>query len=89
MTAMDKKLLEILVCPSTKVPVRFLSKDKLAILNKVIGNSDVRRQDGTRVDSELKAALITEDGKTIYVIDDDIPIMLEEQAIAANQVPGW
>ena len=89
MTAMDKKLLEILVCPSTKVPVRFLSRDKLAILNNVISESDVRRQDGTRVDGELKAALITEDGKTIYVIDDDIPIMLEEQAIAANQVPGW
>ena len=86
---MDKKLLEILVCPSTKVPVRLLSRDKLAILNNVIASTDVRRADGTRLAGELSAALITEDGKTIYVIDDDIPIMLEDQAIAANQVPGW
>jgi uncharacterized protein YbaR (Trm112 family) len=86
---MDKKLLEILVCPSTKVPVRMLAKDKLAILNNLIVNADVRREDGTRVDAALSAALMTEDGRTIYVIDDDIPIMLEDQAIAANQVPGW
>lgn len=86
---MDKKLLEILVCPSTKVPVRLLSKDKLAILNNVIVSADVRREDGSRVGSQLSAALITEDGKTIYVIDDEIPIMLEELAIAANQVAGW
>ena len=86
---MDKKLLEILVCPTTKVPVRLLSKDKLAILNNVIVSADVRRGDGTRVDAALSAALMTEDGRTIYVIDDDIPIMLEDQAIAANQVPGW
>ena len=66
-----------------------LSKDKLAILNNVIVSADVRRADGSRVDSTLSAALITEDGRTIYVIDDDIPIMLEELAIAANQVAGW
>ncbi|MGY8795484.1 MAG: Trm112 family protein [Woeseiales bacterium] len=86
---MDKKLLEILVCPSTKVPVRLLSNNKLAILNNVIARADVRREDGSRVESPLNAALITEDGKTIYVIDDEIPIMLEELAIAANQVAGW
>ena len=86
---MDKKLLEILVCPSTKVPVQLLGKDKLAILNNLIASADVRRADGTRVDVALNAALITEDGRKIYVIEDDIPIMLEDQAIAANQVPGW
>jgi uncharacterized protein YbaR (Trm112 family) len=77
------------VCPSTKVPVRLLSNNKLAILNNVIASADVRREDGSRVESPLNAALITEDGKTIYVIDDEIPIMLEELAIAANQVAGW
>ncbi len=85
----DKKLLEILVCPTTKVPVSLLSKDKLAILNRHIESGDVRFADGSNVTGPLQAALITEDGRTIYVIDDDIPIMLEDQAIAANQVPGW
>ncbi len=87
--SVDKKLLEILVCPSTKVPVRQLSGDKLAILNRCIEAGDVRHADGTAVAAPLAEALITEDGRTIYPVDDDIPIMLEDQAIAANQVPGW
>lgn len=86
---MDNKLLEILVCPSTKVPVKLLSKDKLSTLNRNIADADIRKADGTRVDSALQAALITNDGRTIYMIDDDIPIMLEDEAIAANQIAGW
>jgi len=27
--------------------------------------------------------------RTLYPIEDDIPILLEDQAIAANQIPGW
>jgi uncharacterized protein YbaR (Trm112 family) len=69
--------------------MKLMGKDKLAILNRNIADADVRKADGTRVESALQAALITEDGRTVYMIDDDIPIMLEDQAIAANQIPGW
>lgn len=87
--SMDKKLLEILVCPTTKVPVKLLGKDRLDILNRCIESGEVRHADSSPVSAPLTAALITEDGRTLYPIDDDIPIMLEDQAIAANQVPGW
>lgn len=87
--AIDRKLVEILVCPVTKVPVKVLAKDKLAILNRCIEAGEVSRQDGTVVGVPLKAALITEDGRTVYAIEDDIPVMLEDQAILARQVPGW
>lgn len=87
--SVDKKLLEILVCPTTKAPVTLLSRDKLDILNRCIEAGDVRFADGSAVTAPLQAALITEDGRTVYVIDDDIPIMLEDQAISAKQVPGW
>jgi len=85
----DRKLVEILVCPVSKVPVKVLSKDKLAILNRCIDGGEVCRQDGSRVDKALQAALITEDGQTVYAVEDDIPVMLEDQAILARQVPGW
>jgi uncharacterized protein YbaR (Trm112 family) len=87
--AIDRKLVEILVCPVTKVPVKVLPRDKLAILNRCIEAGEVRRQDGSTVKDSLQAALITEDGQSIYPVEDDIPIMLEDQAILARQVPGW
>lgn len=87
--SVDKKLLEILVCPTTKVPVKLLDRDRLAVLNRYIEAGEVRHADGSAVASVLEAALITEDGRTVYVVEDDIPVMLEDQAIAANQVPGW
>ena len=85
----DSRLLDILVCPLTKVPVRPLHRDKLAILNQAIERGEVSYRDGSPVETPLAEALITTDGKLVYPVDDGIPVMLEEQGIAANQVPGW
>ena len=87
--SIDRKLLEILVCPATKVPVKLLPRDKLAVLNRSIEAGDIQRQDGSAVSEALEAALITEDGRTLYPIEDGIPVMLEDQSIIARQVPGW
>ena len=82
----DRELLEILCCPKTKVPVEMLSEDKLKVVNDRIGRGDVKTVDGSKVDKPLDAGLITEDGKTIYRIDDDIPIMLIDEGIPADQI---
>ena len=87
--SIDKRLLEILVCPATKVPVKLLGKDRLATLNRGIEAGEVRHADGSRVAAPLDGALITDDGRLLYPIEDDTPILLEDQAIAANQIPGW
>ncbi len=87
--SLDKHLLEILVCPATKTPVKLLAKDKLAILNREVDKGTVAYLDGSAVDGQLDEALITEDGRTLYRISDGIPVMLEEQGISAKQVPGW
>jgi uncharacterized protein YbaR (Trm112 family) len=77
-------LLDILVCPTTKVKVVPLGEAKLAALNKAIASGQVSRADGERVTKTLAEALITTDGKTIYKIEDEIPIMLAEEAIATE-----
>ncbi len=82
----DRELLEILCCPKTKVPVEMLSEDKLKAVNDRIGRGEVKTVDGSKVDKPLDAGLITEDGKTIYRIDDDIPIMLIDEGISADQI---
>lgn len=87
--SVDKHLLEILVCPVTKTPVKVLGKDKLAILNREVERGAISYVDGSPVDGPLEEALITEDGRTLYRVTDGIPVMLEEQGISAKQVPGW
>jgi len=77
----DKNLLEILCCPVTKVPVKVLPKPKLNALNERIAAGEVKRVSGETVEAPLEEALITENGTTIYRVDDGIPVMLEEEGI--------
>ena len=83
--SIDKKLLEILCCPSTKVPVKRLPKAKLKLLNDYIAQGEVHYVDGSPVKEALDDALITENDTTVYRIDDGIPVMLEDKGIATLQ----
>ncbi|UCE04304.1 MAG: hypothetical protein JSW67_15545 [Candidatus Latescibacterota bacterium] len=85
---MRKDLLEILVCPVTKEPLEVLPDEKRAALNALIEKRKIQNVGGKQVEQVLQEGLITTDGKTIYRIDDDIPIMLAEEGIAAEQLSG-
>ena len=82
----DKELLDILCCPETKVPVEMMPAENLKLLNERIAIGDIKTVDGTKVNTPLEEGLITEDGRTIYRIDDDIPIMLIDEGIRADQI---
>ena len=81
----DGKLLEILCCPVSKTPLKFLSEKKLATLNKFISNGEALYIDGEKVEKPISEALITTDGKVIYAVDDGIPVLLEEEGIGTTQ----
>ena len=87
--SVDPKLLEILVCPITRVSVRILGKQKLSVLNRAIAEGGVKHFGGTAVDVPLDEALVTTDGRTVYRIDDGIPVMLEDLAIPTEQLADW
>jgi len=87
--SVDKRLLEILVCPATKVPVKMLSKDKLKLLNKQITDGSLTYIGGEAVDAPIAEGLITEDERTIYRVDDGIPVMLEDQGIETSRIEGF
>ncbi|MGA8277142.1 MAG: Trm112 family protein [Rhodanobacteraceae bacterium] len=86
---MDKRLLEILCCPMTKVPVRPLTRIELEALNQAIAHGTVCNGAGRKLDRGIGAGLVTRDGKTVYRIEDDIPVMLADEAIASTQVDGF
>ena len=81
----DKKLLDILCCPKTKVDVEELSQPDLEALNKQIKNGKLKYVDGKSVQEALQEGLITVDKKTVYRIDDDIPVMLIEMGISLEK----
>ncbi|MFH1700685.1 MAG: hypothetical protein ABIE07_08880 [Candidatus Zixiibacteriota bacterium] len=79
-------LLEILCCPETKQPVKILDEAKLKKLNELIGQKAIKNRDGQVIKDTITEAIITVDGKTIYRIDEGIPVMLIDEAIAADQL---
>jgi len=83
---MDQELLNILCCPQTKVPLELMSDEELNKLNKAIAEGRINYVDGSAVKKPLTEALITRDHKTIYRVDDGIPIMLIDQGISASQL---
>lgn len=86
---MDKRLLDILCCPVTKVPVRPLLRNELDALNNAISTGGVQTTASVKVSSALQAGLITSDGKLIYRIEDDIPVMLADEAIGTTQLSAF
>ncbi len=79
------KLLEILCCPVSKTPLTVLGRQKLDKLNTAINSGEALYIGGEKVTAPLSEALITEDGKVIYPVQDDIPILLEEKGIGTTQ----
>ncbi len=86
---MDKRLLDILCCPVSKSPVRLLSRAQLDAINAAIRGGSVETVAGAAVGTALAAGLVTEDGKVIYRIEGDIPVMLADEAIGTTQLTAF
>ncbi|MEE9443620.1 MAG: Trm112 family protein [candidate division Zixibacteria bacterium] len=82
----NDQLLEVLCCPNTKQPVKMLDEEKLKRLNELIGEGIIKNREGQVLKDTIPEAIITVDEKTIYRIDEGIPVMLIDEAIAANQL---
>lgn len=83
---MDRKLLDLLVCPATRQPLQLLDSRGLQALNAAIGAGGLVRGDGSAQAEGVREALITRDRKTVYRIDDGIPVLLAEESIATSQI---
>ena len=86
---MDRKLLDILCCPTTRQPLAMLDAQTLEALNRAIAAGGIKRADDSVQAEVLREALLTRDRKTVYRVDDGIPVLLAEEAIATAQVEGF
>lgn len=85
----EGKLLEIICCPVSKSPLQRLSAEKLERLNELVAGGSLLYVNGDAVTDPLTEALITEDGKVIYPVEDSIPLLLHEKGIGTTQIQDF
>ena len=77
----DPELLKILCCPETHQDLRVAEPALVEKLNQRIAAGDLKNRAGQPVKEKIAEALVHSDGKFLYPIRDDIPVMLVEEAI--------
>jgi uncharacterized protein YbaR (Trm112 family) len=77
----DQSLLDILVCPETKQPLRVADAVLLERLNASVRQGRITNRGGQAVSTPVEAGLVRQDGAVLYPIRDDIPIMLIDESI--------
>ena len=79
--ALDKKLLDLLVCPDNRSAVQMASPDLINKVNNLITSGQLKNRAGKLISNTLEAGLIRADGKVLYPVRDDIPLMLVDEGI--------
>ncbi|OGS34034.1 MAG: hypothetical protein A2293_00965 [Elusimicrobia bacterium RIFOXYB2_FULL_49_7] len=74
-------LLDILVCPESKQELRPAEPGLLARLNGRMAAGTLINRGGEQVKESLEEGLVREDGRLLFPVRQNIPIMLIEEAI--------
>ncbi len=82
----DAELLSILVCPENKTPVRLADESVMSKINSAIAAGTLKNRAGETVAEKADGGLVREDNTYLYLIRDDIPIMLIDESILLSQV---
>lgn len=77
----DQQLLDILACPETHETVALADEALVDTVNRRIEAGQLLNRAGDKVTEPIDGGLVRADGRYLYAIREDIPIMLLEQAI--------
>ncbi|MBD2127311.1 hypothetical protein H6F97_13140 [Microcoleus sp. FACHB-1] len=80
------ELLNILCCPETKQPVSLADQNLLDQINLRIQQGKVSNRSGRPLENPIDAGLICKDGTYLYPIQEGVPILIIDEAIALNEV---
>ena len=77
----DSQLLEILCCPETRQDVSVAPDSLIDNLNNQVAEGKLVNRAGVAVREKLDGGLLRADGKVLYPVREDIPVMLIDEAI--------
>ena len=77
----DPELLRLLCCPETHQELVLADSVLLEKLNGQIASRALKNRFGRLVEHRLEGGLVRADGKFLYPIREDIPVMLIDEAI--------
>ena len=77
----DPELLKILCCPETHQELKEADQSLLDKLNQEISAGALKARSGKPVTDKLDGGLIRADGKFLYPVRQNIPVMLIDEAI--------
>ena len=83
---MDKRLLSILCCPVSHKGLGVADKRLLTDVNTAIEAGKLHNRDGAPLSARLDEALVTDDGKMLYPVNDGIPVLLEGECVSLDQL---
>ena len=74
-------MLNIICCPVTREKLSIATSKQLEFINAEIANSTLKKLDGSIAEKPQSKALINATKTLLYPIEEDIPILLENEAI--------
>ena len=81
----DAELLKILCCPETHQDVRVAEDALIERLNGLIAKAQLKNRAGNLVQESIDGGLIRGDGKILYPVRRNIPVMLVDEGIALGE----
>ncbi len=81
----DDKLLEIICCPETKQDLKLADEKTISDLNDLVEKKELKNRIKQPVEKKLDGGLIREDGKYLYPIIEEIPILLIDESIPLDR----
>lgn len=79
---MDSDLLKIMCCPETHQDLRVAEPALVDKLNQQIAAGSLKNRAGQLVKEKMDSGLVRSDGRLVYPIRQNIPVMLVDEAIA-------
>ncbi len=83
---LDKEWLDILVCPETKQRLKEADPALIERVNRQIAAGTLVNVGGEKVTTPIQTGLLREDGQVLYIVQDDIPNMLKDDAIRVDRL---